>query len=63
MTLKHDKTKLGNANTSETARKAVWLLALSVDEEDEKDKIGRSFSLDTRFDVVKGDIFVGFTVE
>jgi hypothetical protein len=62
MTFKHDKTKIGNANASETTRKAVWLLALSVDEEDEKDKIGRSFSLDTRFDVVEGDIFVGFTV-
>ena len=61
MTIKHDKTKIGQTNKSEGFQNNVWLLALLADA-DEEDKIGRSFSLDTRFNVVEGEIFVCFTV-
>jgi hypothetical protein len=61
MTIKHDKAKIGKTNRPESLRKTVWLLALSVDA-DEEDKIGQSFSLDTRFNVVEGEIFIGYTV-
>jgi hypothetical protein len=60
-TIKHDKTTINNVNPFKTNRKVVWLLALSVDEE-EKDKIGRSFSLDTRFNLVEKEIFVSYEV-
>jgi hypothetical protein len=60
MTIKHDKTKIGNANALENQLKDIWYLALSVEEEE--DKLGRSFSLKTRFDVVKDEIFVAFTL-
>jgi hypothetical protein len=60
-TIKHDKTTISNVNPSKTNRKVVWLLALSVDEE-EKDKIGRSFRLDTRFNIVEDEIFVSYEV-
>lgn len=61
MTIKHDKAKISNVHVSENKRKVVWLLALFVDTE-EKDKIGRSFSLGTRFNIVEGEIFLGFEV-
>ena len=61
MTIKHDKTRIGQTNKSEGFRNDVWLLALLADA-DEEDKIGRSFSLDTRFNVVEGEIFMCFTV-
>lgn len=61
MTIKHDKTKIGQTNKPKGFQNNVWLLALLADA-DEEDKIGRSFSLDTRFNVVEGEIFMCFTV-
>lgn len=61
-TIKHDNTKIGKTNRSEGFRNDVWLLVLLADA-DEEDKIGQSFSLDTRFNVVEGEIFICFTVE
>jgi hypothetical protein len=61
MTIKHDKTKIGQTNKSEGFQNDVWLLALLADA-DEEDKIGQSFSLNTRFNVVEGEIFMCFTV-
>jgi hypothetical protein len=61
-TIKHDRTTIGNVNPFESNRKVVWLLAVFANEE-EKDKIGRSFSLDTRFNLVEEDIFLSYKVE
>lgn len=44
---------------SENYRKVVWLLALYVDK-NEKDKVGQSLRLGTRFDVVEGEVFISF---
>jgi hypothetical protein len=62
-TIKHGKADSSSVKVSEEPRKVVWvwLLALCVDK-DEKDKIGRSFRLGTRFDVVEGEIFISFEV-
>jgi hypothetical protein len=60
-TIRHDKADTSSAKTSEKIRKVIWLLALFVDE-NEKDKISRSFRLGTRFDVVEGEIFISFEV-
>lgn len=39
-------------------RRSTWLLALCADEK--TDKIGRSFDMNSRFDVVKGEVFLGY---
>jgi hypothetical protein len=65
MTIKHNQADIGDINipnAPENIRKTIWFLALFVDEE-EKDKLGRSFNpFRTRFNIVKGEIFVSFTV-
>jgi hypothetical protein len=61
-TIKHDKTTIGNVDTFKSDRKVIWLLAVSVDKE-ENDKIGQSFSLDTRFNLVNEEVFVSYKVE
>lgn len=58
-TIRHDKAKISNTSPSQPARKDIWLLAIFVDEA-EKEKVGRSFSLNTRFDIVEGEIFISF---
>jgi hypothetical protein len=61
-TIKHNRTMIRNVSPLESNRTVVWLLAVSANEE-EKDKIARSFSLDTRFDLVEEEIFVSYKVE
>ncbi|GAB7336541.1 hypothetical protein MBLNU13_g09815t1 [Cladosporium sp. NU13] len=61
-TIKHAKEEIGRAEPFGGARKEVWLLALSVDDE-ETDKLGQSFSLGTRFNLVEDEIYISYKVE
>ncbi|GAB7336568.1 hypothetical protein MBLNU13_g09837t1 [Cladosporium sp. NU13] len=61
-TIKHDRTTISDVDPIENTRNAVWLLAVSVNAED-GDKIGQSFNLGTRFDIVEGEIYVSYKVE
>lgn len=61
-TIKHDKEAVGRMEPFGGNRKEVWLLALFVDDE-ETDKLGRSFSLGTRFNLVEDEIYISYKVE
>lgn len=61
-TIKHEKQAVGRVEPFGGNRKEVWLLALSVDDE-ETDKLGQSFSLGTRFNLVEDEIYISYKVE
>jgi hypothetical protein len=57
----YDETTSNNATTVDNLGENIFFLALLLGEK-EMDKVGRSFSLATRFNIEDGAIYLGYKV-